>query len=306
MAASKLTVSNLALSLIGAARITTFGETTTEEGRVINAVYDDVRDMVLCEHPWGFAQKRVTLIDMTRTEQDDWGTGTAYVVDDIVYDPTLTKYYKCLIAHTASTLFATDLASVYWELYTSWVTATVYAKGDKVYNSGVEYSCLSNHTSGTFATDLSSVYWVATEKIDMSDDGIEYVYYLPTDFLHLSYTNNEDAQIKVEGQRLLSDSDGLKIVYTYQNDTPSYYTPSFRMALAVRLAAEICFNITNAANKAQVLVDKYENIDLPKAMSLDSNQETPRSVRQDEWEDAREGGTGIKGKSNDATWHPEA
>jgi hypothetical protein len=89
---TKLQIANLSLSLIGSKNITTFGETTTEEGRRINATYAFVRDEVLMEHPWTFAQKRVALVDMTRTEQDTWLTATDYAVDDIVYDPTLAKY----------------------------------------------------------------------------------------------------------------------------------------------------------------------------------------------------------------------
>ena len=116
---TKLQIANIALSLIGAKNLTTFGETITEEGKRINATYDFIRDEVLMEHPWTFAQKRLALVDMTRTEQDDWVTATVYAVDDIVYDLTLTLYYKCLVANTSSALFATDLAAVDWELYTT-------------------------------------------------------------------------------------------------------------------------------------------------------------------------------------------
>lgn len=284
---SKLIISNLALSLIGAKNLTTFGETTTEEGKRVNAIYNSIRDEVLMEHPWSFAQKRVALVDMTRTDQDDWVTGTTYAVDDIVYDPTLAKYYKCLTAHTATTLFATDLASVYWVLYTTWVTSTVYAPGDKVYNSGVEYACLTQHTSGTFATDLTSVYWVATENIVSLDDEITNVFYLPTDFLRYTRVSDEDAAIEVVGNRLLSDTDTLSIKYTYSNDDPTLYSPMFITALASRLAAELCFNITQNATKAQAVLEKYEGVDLPRAMAADSSQGSPENITMDEWEESR-------------------
>jgi len=302
MTIDKLSVSNQALTLIGGARLTTYGETTTEEGRVISAVYDDVRDMVLGEHPWGFAQKRAVLVDMTKPVIDIWVTETAYAVDDVVeYD---SEHYTCLIAHT-SDVFTVDLTAVKWELTTDWVTATTYSPGDQVYYNGVSYSCVTLHTSGVWATDLAAVKWIASEYPAMDEDNMTKVYKLPSDFVHLSYTSDENAKVKVEGARVLSDTGSLKIAYTYQNDTPSLYTAMFRIALSVRLAAEICFNLTNMATKAADLMEKYETIDLPKAMATDSNQETPRSVRQDEWENAKRAGAGIIGKTGDATWHPE-
>lgn len=284
---TKIQIANLALSLIGAKNLTTFGETTTEEGKRINATYAFVRDEVLMEHPWSFAQKRVALVDMARTDQDDWVTATAYVVDDIVYDPTNAKYYKCLVAHTSAAKFATDLTAVNWVLYTNWVTSTVYAIGAKKYNAGVEYACLVNHTSGTFDTDLTSVYWVATELITNMDDEITAVFYLPTDFLKYNRVSDEDAALEMVGNRLLADTDTLSIKYTYSNDDPTLYSPLFVTALASRLAAEICFNITQSATKSQAILTKYETIDLPRAMAADSSQGSPEETTMDEWEEAR-------------------
>lgn len=284
---TKVQIANLALSLIGAKNLTTFGETTTEEGKRVNATYAFVRDEVLMEHPWSFSQKRATLVDMTRTEQDDWATDTDYAVDDIVYDPTLAKYYKCLVAHTSATLFATDLASVYWVLYTTWVTGTVYAPDTNVYNSGVEYACLVQHTAGTFATDLTSVYWVATEEITDLDDEITAVLYLPTDLLRINRISDTHAAYEIVGNRLLADTNSLSIKYTYSNDDPTLYSPLFVTALASRLAAELCFNLTQNATKAANVLQKYETIDLPRAMAADSSQGSPEELDTTEWEEAR-------------------
>ncbi len=43
----------------------------------------------------------------------------------------------------------------------SWVTATVYEKGDYVDEASTIYYCLEGHTSGTFSTDLAAGKWVA-------------------------------------------------------------------------------------------------------------------------------------------------
>ena len=287
--ATDLIIANLALSQIGSRRITTFGETTTAEGRAINAVYSYLLDEVLMEHPWTFAQKRVALVDMTRSVQDDWVTATVYAVDDIVYDPTLTKYYICLVAHTATTLFATDLASANWELYTSWVTSTVYDKGDNVYNIGIEYACLVNHSSAAlFATDLAALKWVATELVTDLDDSLTNIYYLPTDFLKVNQLSDIDSIHSIALNRFLCDTDAISIRYTYRNETETEYTGNFVTAFATRLAAGICFELVQSVSKSEALLAKYEDIDLPRAMSADSQQGAAEELRQDEWLQARE------------------
>jgi hypothetical protein len=119
-----------------------------------------------------------------------WATGTVYAVGAVVnVDGVI---YHCAIAHTAGT-FATDLAAGRWLAETQWgqlmfqgpdiagatqnymwiqlapkdirtadilwVTGTVYAVGQIVYNGPSRYQCLIAHTAGTFATDLAAGRW---------------------------------------------------------------------------------------------------------------------------------------------------
>lgn len=44
-----------------------------------------------------------------------------------------------------------------WE--STWLTATLYARGSLVRNAGSSYLCLVDHTSGVFATDLGDLKW---------------------------------------------------------------------------------------------------------------------------------------------------
>lgn len=258
MASSKLILANIALQKIGAKKLTTFGETTTAEGIAVSAIYDDIRDEVLEEHPWTFAQKRVALVDITTpsTDSDDW------------------------------------------------VTSTDYAVGDKVLSSTLNYTCLVAHTSGTFATDLTAGKWILCETPAWTDDGCDVVYYKPTDYLELSETNYPNALIKVEGARILSDTSGLKITYTYSNDDPSTYSKKFALALSTRLAAELCFTLSNSTTKGEALMKLYYDVQLPSAISSDSQQGTPTQARQDEWENIRlSGSSGFL--TTGQTWHPQ-
>jgi hypothetical protein len=71
-----------------------------------------------------------------------------------------------------------------WELRGTWVTATAYAIGDVVLESGTAYVCAVAHTSGTFATDLAAVKWVEFYAVEtVTPDGSVSVAKLAADTL---------------------------------------------------------------------------------------------------------------------------
>ena len=86
--------------------------------------------------------------------QGAWTTGTGYLVDDVVN--VSGKSYICVVNHTASAAFATDLNIVpsKWNIIAdgqtwkgNWNTATLYSIGDLVKYGGNVYVCNSIHTS---------------------------------------------------------------------------------------------------------------------------------------------------------------
>lgn len=141
------------------------------------------------------AAKTLRLNDASITT--DWVTATAYVPGDVRdHDGVI---YFCLVGHTSGT-FATDLADGKWEVYNlltasealfeaghvgsywqlahlreasfistditvpaDWVTATAYVVGNIRRESGTNYVCLVDHTSGVFADDLDDDLWAVSE-----------------------------------------------------------------------------------------------------------------------------------------------
>lgn len=63
---SKVSICNLALTKLGADRITSLDD-NVKAAKVLNEVYDEVLESVLTDHSWSFALKRValTLLDYT-------------------------------------------------------------------------------------------------------------------------------------------------------------------------------------------------------------------------------------------------
>jgi len=58
--ASSVEICNIALTKLGAARITSLSD-NTKQARALNAIFDSVRDAELTKHPWSFAIKRAEI-----------------------------------------------------------------------------------------------------------------------------------------------------------------------------------------------------------------------------------------------------
>ena len=102
----------------------------------------------------------------------NWSASTDYRRDDIVR--VNGKSYVCLIAHTSSALFRTDLNAILpdsdppqpqpkWVVMTSgryfagtWNSSTVYNLGDLVLFQGSVYLCKTSHTSSVFSNELDN------------------------------------------------------------------------------------------------------------------------------------------------------
>ena len=66
MPVSAVSIANSALVKLGADRISSLTQ-ETRAAQLINAIYDQVRDQVLRDHPWNFALTRVTLAPNSTT-----------------------------------------------------------------------------------------------------------------------------------------------------------------------------------------------------------------------------------------------
>jgi hypothetical protein len=155
----------------------------------------------------------------------------------------------------------------------------------------------------TFAQKRNVLSQVS-DPIIWSDDTMKFKYAIPTDFLKLISFNIPNAFVRFESDGILSDTNGLKILYTFRNDDPTTYFPLFTAALVVRLAYEVCFNLVESTNKSQALWEEYQE-KLNRAIAGDSQQGTPNQVQQDEWESMRiVGGNAMYSTPGRATWTP--
>ena len=273
-------VCNLALIALGQQTITALSD-ENENARRCNKVYEPVRNALMESHPWNFAIKRSTLVNITKPDVDEWIEDTAYAIDDVVEYKDV--HYTCLIAHT-STDFATNLSDADWQTTTDWVTATQYIKGDQVYHTGVNYTCIVAHTSGTWATDLSTnVYWVASIKPEYEYD---YVFKMPTDLLRTLLLYG-DYEYKVEGGYLYTNENEAQIKYISLVSSPDNWPGSFITALAATLAASLALAITDSR---AIAADTAQAAKEAKIYAIQNDAQgggTPDDIQQDEWLNAR-------------------
>lgn len=130
------------------------------------------------------------------------------------------------------------------------------------------------------------------------------VYAIPTDCVKVNY-KNVIAPVKIVGSQIITNATSLGIKYTFRNYNVSTYFPQFKTALACLIAAEICFALTNSVKKAEGLMDEYNEIKLPEAISSDAQQGTPDPVIANEWDNARMVGyPALAGFSGMNVWYP--
>lgn len=145
---------------------------------------------------------------------------------------------------------------------------------------------------------------LSSDTLAFTTDGMSTVYTVPNDYVRIFFSSDPKAALKIEGLRLLSNVSNLGVIYVYRNDNPATYYSMFTTAFATRLAAEIGFNLSESAKKAQALYEEYEKIRLPRAIQSDSQQSSPMQPIADEWELARLGSGYVTPTPGQQTWYP--
>ena len=244
-----------------------------------------------------------------------WASGVPYVVSSVVSNGG--NVYSCIVLNTSSSSFATDLAAGYWMLMNTgsigapaWVGSTAYTIGQYVTNSGNIYLCTVNNTSdGTFSNDLTAGYWVLQSPIlplikplALMNDGCNNPYAVPNDFINpylfsapsfyrkefvdSPYLANPTVILMCDNSNIAT----MKYVSAFPNIT--LWSAKFCEAIAIKLAYQLCFKISEAAQYAAGLEKDYDK-KLISAITEDSNTSSPDRAIANSWFLARLAGSGA-------------
>jgi len=93
--------------------------------------------------------------------------------------------------------------------------------------------------------------------------GFKFAYTLPADCLRLLKILDYDSNYKVEGRKVLSNTETMKILYVARITDPNEYDELLRETLSASLAADIAFavtsNNTTATNMYNLFQDKLKD-----------------------------------------------
>lgn len=126
---------------------------------------DEIKENLI-KTAWNYMDSLIKYLNDNATKYTLWTANTAYSINDIVYIESTEQYYQCIIAHTSSDSFDSDIsnwANVDKEIgitnYTAWVAETAYTIGEVIINEESEliYVCNADHTSSlVFDDDISN------------------------------------------------------------------------------------------------------------------------------------------------------
>jgi len=117
----------------------------------------------------------------------------------------------------------------------------------------------------------------------------QYEFQLPSDCIRvLDIYDNEAGDVKfvVEGKKLLANESSIKILYLSNAVSVDDFDPSFREALALRLASDICFALTNSSALTESLETRYNN-HLRDARLFNAQEGNNSEFFKSEWTEAR-------------------
>jgi len=253
-----LTISNMALRILGVARITIIN-TSTEQGSILNDIYDDILDECICAHPWNFAMKRANLTQLGG-EITDWTEGASDVWSAaLTTEPASVEFDGSEGTEVASAALCVAAKDWFWESNILYVYST--SDPEDAYTS-----------SGVFAVIPEFQY--------------SYAFQIPSDSLRIVKMEDDESDFVRENNQILTDESECKIQYIARITDQTKYTPAFITTFAARLAAEMAFPLTDSPKIAETTYKLYLE-KLRVAKSMDAQEGSGQEIKDLSWEDAR-------------------
>jgi hypothetical protein len=108
------------------------------------------------------------------------------------------------------------------------------------------WNCLQKRTE--LAKDTATPAW-----------GFSSAFTLPADCLRLLYIIDYDSNHKVEGRKILSNTDTMKILYIGRITDPNEYDELLRETLSAALGADIAYGVTSSNPVSEKMYTLYQD-----------------------------------------------
>lgn len=166
--------------------------------------------------------------------------------------------------------------------------------------SSLEAQSASNVYSESLKSILTECAWkFATKRVLLSKvektpawtkHGMRNYFQMPSDLVAIVEVSDPNARWEVEGELILTNIETFGIEYVYNLTDTSKYPAYFIDAFACKLAADMCYELTNSNEKTMTLLDLYKGEYLPIAKSKNARAGSAPMVRDDAWVNSIYGG----------------
>jgi hypothetical protein len=119
-----------------------------------------------------------------------------------------------------------------------------------------------------------------------------YQFQLPSDFLRIVRPEDDTIEYKIEGDKLLTETDTFKATYIYRNTDVGTYDSLLIDVLAYKLASILTMPLLQDIKTLNAMNQLYE-LKLREARSADAMEGTPEGLGADYWLESRTTGTLI-------------
>jgi len=119
-----------------------------------------------------------------------------------------------------------------------------------------------------------------------------YQFQLPSDFLRILRPEDDTVEYKIEGDKLLTETEVFKTTYIFKNTDVGTYDPLLVDVLAYKLAAILTMPLLQDIKTLNAMNQLYE-IKLREARSADAQEGTPEGLDADYWLESRAIGTNL-------------
>lgn len=263
-ATAALDIANMALAELGQEPVADLTTLTNKATRQCVGQYYFCRNEVLRAHPWNCATKRATLAASAKT------ISGATAANPVVITST---------SHGLSNGDYVNIASVVGMIQLNGNRYKIANKTTHTFElqstggTNVDGSAYTAYVSGGTATVCPA--W-----------GYTYAYAVPSDFIRLAYSEDQDQPFKVMGALILSNIADLNIEYIYQLEDVSKMDQLLVSAIAARLAAQIALPLTGSQEHKKTMEALYEKR-LAEARFADSREQQGEDLTGFSWVNGR-------------------
>lgn len=114
----------------------------------------------------------------------------------------------------------------------------------------------------------------------------DFEHQLPADCLRILKTDDDLTPHRIEGKKLLSFNDSVKIEYISRITDTTQFDSIFTDSLSDRIASDLAFNLSDNNALSQFMFQRSKD-KIKQARSMDGQEGTPRSIEADTWLNTR-------------------